>query len=138
VFARIIIVLEAADLIFGIAYALRLQVGGGPLEIVFCEGDAAGGELAFRRPLEEMLRIAQMPLCDADKGALFACDRLVGARSITHDERVLAILVSEMEADAVLLHEPTDEIHVAFPVLHAIFELWIALGKLVLETDKLL
>ena len=52
---------------------------------------------------------------------------------IGHDQLVTTLAVPEMIEDAFVLHEPADEIEVAFAVLHTVFARFVDSGEVVMH-----
>ena len=98
-----------------------LQVGLGALEIVVVEGINPGLDLLRHGPLVDVVFFAPQVLVRREKGYFFvAGKRFVGADRIGQHERVLVFLVFEVVVDALLLHEPADEVEIRFTVLDAV------------------
>src|SRR5262245_24273899 len=109
----------------------RRQVQGRLLEVVVGRGPLAGPDLLLlREPGDDVLFLGggRLLLHEANGRQDGAGD--VSAGVIGEDERVLALLVIEEEADALLLEEAGDEVVVGLAVLHAVLARIVGAGQL--------
>ena len=116
-------------LVGGVSGLFDEQPGGRRLELVVVQGGLAGGQAALRYPVVEMLLVAPVLAGQRIIGAMAARDRVATGNRVEKDQLVGAVGVLEHVADAVMLHQPAHEGHVALAILHRVFELGIGLAQ---------
>ena len=101
------------------AVGLDHQVRIGRFEIVVGLRPLAAAVFVAVLPIGDVIRQCRGPLRRGIVDFVFGTV-LVGTRGVGHDERVLAIFVPEIVEDALLFHQPRNEIEVRFTVLHTV------------------
>ena len=134
--ARPVVEFLAGMLIGGRAFLLGQHLGGRLLEIIVLPRRLARGEAAAGNQLVDAFLHAPVLPRQRDVAPRGALDRVELAVLVAHDQLVRAVGMHERIADAELLHQAADEIHVAFAVLHAIFDRRVGGAGAVIEIGQ--
>ena len=137
VFARVVEYFHPGPRMRTLDRRFHLQVGLGALEIEVVEGINPGLDLLRNRPFMDVIFFAAQVLVRREKRQFFAAGKgLMGADRIGQHQLVLVAFVFEVIVDALLLHEPADEVEIRFAVLDTVEPFSIGAAERFFEVRK--
>ncbi len=137
VFAGVVEDLVVARLVLARLRLLGLQIDARPLEVVVLVHVHARLNLARELPAADVLELRpyQLLWCGVWDLLVAGTGHMLAARVGQH-QRVVPVGVPEVVVDAFVLHQPADEVEVAFPVLHAVGPRPVAARQLEREVGR--
>ena len=106
------------------------QTAAGRLEVIVRLGPLTRPELLLILPLGHHVLIDDASAAEIVTGGLLVRARFVRRRVVRQNQRVLAILVLEIVADALFFHQAGNEVEIRLAILHAV----IASDEIAVET----
>ncbi len=114
----------------------HLQARAGALEVVVVEGQRTGLDLACHLPVEEVVALAMAEGRRVVRHAGVATRAAMRAVGVGEHQDVALLLMAEPVVDALLFHQPADEVEAGLAVLHAVFPLAVGAREGILEIGK--